>query len=80
MNDTPIFVYSNLSQSDHLTELYNNGINSMMGLQNIFDKTNPKENELSVEEQEINFTKSLQSIFNLTDEELKVFNHLSKLF
>jgi len=80
IDNIPIFVYSNLSQSNHLNELYKNSFESMKGLQNIFDKTNLNKTQLSVEEQEENFSKSLQSIFNFTDEELKVFNHLSKLF
>jgi hypothetical protein len=79
LNDTPIYMYSNKTKNDAFNELFNIAIDSMTGLKNIFDIDNSKKEALSEEKQLENFTIIIQDMFNLTNEEIKIFMHLSKI-
>jgi len=75
----PIFVYTNNNSNDHLYELFTNVFHSMLGLNNLFDKDNPTEDEIS----NFKIVKNLiylRKEFNLTKIEFKTILHISKSF
>lgn len=78
INETAIYTNKSDNTNDHLMELFTESMNGIMGIENIFEESNPKEDEIS------DFTVSKNIIiflkeFNLNKKEIKALSHISQL-
>lgn len=78
INETTIYANKNSNTNDHLFELFMESLNGIMGIENIFDQTKPKEDEIS------NFTALKNTLvflkeFNFTKQEIKTIFYILQL-